>query len=168
MKNIRVVVTSTSGLQSGMSSFFSQVKAELEHIRQEVSEKAAQAMRESMEYGIENGKKQIEMAVTKTGLERELLYGGEPGRIETDKYHGSFGQKVDSTSGDEISGRFGWLEEDRPAGIEAHRASGKTYFELQDTGFQSVPGVHAMLDSSILIKDEFKTALTKYVEEAFS
>lgn len=72
----------------------------------------------------------LEDATTKTGLERQEKYGGQPGRDDT----GHMINEIDSdvtVSGTTVSGNWGWPDPE-------------DYFLQQDDGFEKIPAANSL------------------------
>lgn len=144
------------------TDFVQGIRDRLIDVRNELMAEAANAMQDSMQAGKEIAQERIELSTTPTG-ERRAANGGHPGRIEDGDYHDDFDHQVYQLDRDRMQGRFGWLD----GGWSANAFDG-SYIELQEEGFQSVAGVHALLEASEVAKAEFKERLTTYVQREFS
>jgi hypothetical protein len=144
------------------TEYIAGIRAKLIDIRNELMAEVALAMRDSLQAGKEIAQERIELSTTQTGRDR-AAQGGRPGRIETGDYIDDFDHQIYQLDRDRMQGRFGWLE----GGWSANAFDG-TYIELQEEGFQNVPGVHALLEASEVAKAEFRDRLTRYVQREFS
>lgn len=147
-----------------VAGYFAGVRAKLEQIRAETMAAAAEAMGNALEHAQEVARERIELSTTTTGERRAAAGEGFPGRIETGEYEDEFKIEHYQVNPDRLQGRVGWLD----GGEEAHRAGGKSYFELQDDGTKSIAAVHALLDSTEIAKADFKKDLTDYVRTELS
>lgn len=176
--------TTTTGAAEAIREYFTQVRQQLEQIRNDTMAEAADAMADALQKGEDAAHQRIETAETETGRERsgdvdkrdpgrtriadpkDLAGHGEPGRIDTGAYFDEFQHDYYQVNKDHMQGRFGWIGEDTAP--QAHSAGGKSYFELQEKGFTTrggheVEDVHALLNASEVAKAEFKKRLTDYV-----
>ncbi|MBG6106644.1 hypothetical protein [Frigoribacterium sp. CG_9.8] len=159
-------MSTTLGQQSA-KTLVDGIRQKLESIRNELMAEMSGAMGEAMQSGQEIAQDRIEMSITRTGIEREAMGQGRPGRIDTGDYIDDFKHEAYQVNRDQLQGRFGWLD----GGQEANAAGGKSYFELQENGFTAkgtaVAPVHALLDASEVAKAEFKKRLADYVKREY-
>jgi hypothetical protein len=137
--------------------------AQLQNARTATMAGAKSAMQEAMAAGKEIAQQRIHDAVTMTGAARAAEGGGSAGRVDKGGYHNNFGFETSPLSPDRMTGRYGWLN----GGPAAH-ADPQSYYELQESGFQNVESVHALLDATEITKGEFRKRLTEFVRKEFS
>lgn len=116
------------------------IEAEGRALVMELSERGAEIMFRNME-----------LAVTRTGLKREELYGGHPGRIVTGSLTGDIAWWLDADEPDMVIGKFGWK-------------SPQTYYMEQDQGFDRIPPALAMHEAFLRMQAEFLAGVRRITE----
>lgn len=127
-------------------------------LRDQLLREAADAMEASLGLGENVMHQMIEQAVTPTGLRREQVRGGHPGRIDTGAYFDGVEHDIEADSDERIVGHLGWLGEKRP------------YFQEQEDGFtvngREVEGVHSLVNGFAVASAEFERELRSRVGNA--
>lgn len=123
--------------------------------RDDLKEQCREALEQAISDGADLVREGLLVAITRTGLERERMRGGLPGRYET----GNMYDSVSDNSGnlteiaEALYGSFGWFAGDF-----------EQYFRDQDLGEGKIPAANALSDAYLFVREQLRAELKRIAD----